>query len=194
MHYIDCFKRVRPHYRERVSGDAAVLCERDDLLFAAVIDVLGHGQDAHVLALEIERFLEDHWDGAPLELMDRLHEEIRGSRGAAAGLCLLDRLSGVLRYVGIGNTVLRKFGSAETRLVSRAGIVGGDKRTAREERVTLVPGDVVLLYSDGVKDRFLLADYPELLHHDARTIVRTVLRRFGKEQDDATCIALRYEK
>lgn len=194
MHRIDFFKRVRPHYRERVSGDTAVLRGQDHLLFAAVIDVLGHGDDAHALALEIERFLENSWGDALLDLMNLLHEQIRGSRGAAAGLSLLDRRSGVLRYVGIGNTVLRKFGSTEIRLVSRAGIIGGSMRTAREERMTLAAGDVVLLYTDGVKDRFRLCDYPELLHHDAETIARTVLRRFGKDNDDATCIALRCEK
>lgn len=194
MHRIDCFKRVRPHYRERVSGDSAVLCARDHLLFAAVIDVLGHGQDAHALALEIERFLENNWGDALLDLMNLLHEQIRGSRGAAAGLSLLDCRTGVLRYVGIGNTVLRRFGANEIRLVSRAGIIGGSKRTAREESMTLVPGDVVLLYTDGVKDRFQLCDYPELVHHDAQTIARTVLRLFGKKEDDATCVVLRYEK
>lgn len=194
MHRVDCFKCVRPHYHERVSGDAALLSQHDHLMFASVVDVLGHGEEAHELALEIEDFLENHWENPLVDVMNGLHERIKGSRGAAAGLSLLDRRSNILRYVGIGNTVIRKFGSSEVRLVSRAGIIGGNKRTPREESICLVPGDIVLLYTDGIKDRFQLHDYPQLLHHNAETISRTILRRFGKEHDDATCIALRYEK
>ena len=60
--------------------------------------------------------------------------------------------------------------------------------------MTLTPGDIVLLYTDGVKDRFQLQDYPQLLHHTAELIARTVIQRFGKDHDDASCIALRYER
>lgn len=194
MHRVDYFKCDRPHYRERVSGDTALLIQHDHLLFASIVDVLGHGQEAHELALVIEDFLGNHWDNALVDLMNGLHERIKGSRGAAAGLSLLDRRSDILRYVGIGNTVIRKFGSSEARLVSRAGIIGGNTRTPREESISLAPGDVVLLYTDGIQDRFRLHDYPQLLHHDAETISRTILRCFGKEHDDATCIAIRYEK
>ena len=194
MHRVDCYKRARPHYRERVSGDSAVLYRKGHLLFAAVIDVLGHGEEAHELAVEIEHFLQEHWSDALVEVMNNLHERIKGTRGAAAGLSVLNLQSDTLSYVGIGNTVVRKFGSSEVRLVSHAGIIGGNKRTPREERMTLVPGDVVLLYTDGIKDRLQLDDYPQLLHHNAETISRTILQRFGKDHDDATCIALRYEK
>ncbi len=194
MHRVDFSTSGRPHYRERVSGDTAVLVQQDHLLFAAIVDVLGHGEEAHELALEIERFLHSHWGNALVDLMNGLHERINGSRGAAVGLSLLDWRADVLSYVGIGNTVLRKFGANELRLVSRAGIIGGNTRTPREESVALVPGDVVLLYTDGIQDRFRLQDYPQLLYQDAETISRTILRRFGKEHDDATCIAIRYEK
>ena len=194
MHRVNYFKCDRPHFRERVSGDTTVLIQQEHLLFASVVDVLGHGKEAHELALEIQGFLANHWENALVDLMNGLHERIKGSRGAAVGLSLLDRRTGMLRYVGIGNTVLRKFGSSEIRLVSHAGIIGGNTRAPREESIRLAPGDVVLLYTDGIQDRFRLQDYPQLLHQDAETISRTILRRFGKEHDDATCIAIRYEK
>lgn len=194
MHRIDYAKVNRPHYYEYVSGDATVVGEKEHFLFAAIVDVLGHGREAHELAVEIEKFLVAYWDGSVVELMDRLQNHLAGTRGAGAGLCLVDRYSGVLRYAGIGNTVIRRFGSSEARLLSRAGIIGGSRRTPREEKMTLTPGDIVLLYTDGVKDRFQLQDYPQLLHHTAELIARTVIQRFGKDHDDASCIALRYER
>lgn len=194
MHRIEYAKVNRPHYYEHVSGDAAVVGEKDHLLFAAIVDVLGHGREAHELAVDIEKFLIAQWSGSVVDLMDRLHEHLNGSRGAVAGLCLVDRRSGLLRYTGTGNTVIRRFGSGEVRLLSRPGIVGGSRRTPKEEQMTLTPGDVVLLYTDGVKDRFQLSEYPQLLHHTAESIARTVVQRFGKDHDDTTCIALRCGK
>jgi serine phosphatase RsbU (regulator of sigma subunit) len=59
------------------------------------------------------------------------------------------------------------------------------------QQLTLQRGDVVLLHTDGVSERFELEDYPEILGHAPATIVRVVLRRFGKDRDDAGCLALR---
>lgn len=190
-HRLEHARVLRPHAREHVSGDAAVVREEGDLLLAAIADVLGHGPEAHAVAVEIEDFLTTHWDDSVLGLMDLLHARLQGSRGAAAGLCLVDSRTGLLRYTGTGNTVIRRFGADETRLLSRPGIVGGNRRSTREEQMTLAPGDVVLLYTDGVKDRFALDDYPQLLHEDADRVARTVVRRFGKAHDDAACIVLR---
>jgi phosphoserine phosphatase RsbX len=77
--------------------------------------------------------------------------------------------------------------------VSVDGIVGGTMRTAREQQMRLSPRDIVVMYSDGVRDHFELSDYPQLLLGNAETIARTVIRRFAKEHDDAACIALRYD-
>ena len=194
MHRLEYAQVNRPHYYEHVSGDAAVIRQKGHLVLAAIVDVLGHGPEAHEVAAETEKFLRGHWSDSVVGLMDQLHKHLAGSRGAGAGLCLVDRRSGLLRYTGIGNTVIRRFGSSELRLPSRAGILGNGRRSLKEEQMTLTPGDVVLLYTDGVKDRFQLQDYPQLLHHTAEFIARTVIQRFGKDHDDATCIALRYEK
>lgn len=185
---------VRAHYHERVSGDTAFIRERDGLVFAAVVDVLGHGEEAHQLAVAIDEFLAAGWSADVVDTMERLHAHLAGSRGAGAGLCVVECDTGLLRYAGIGNTVLRRFGTKELRLASRPGIIGGSTRSPRDERMSLNISDVVLMYTDGVKDRFTLGEYPELLHHSAELISRNVVQRFGKDYDDATCIALRYEK
>jgi serine phosphatase RsbU (regulator of sigma subunit) len=194
VHRLEYANVIRPHLYEYVSGDAAVVRERDHLLLAAIADVLGHGPEAHEVAVEIETFLTENWNESVVGLMDQLHQHLKGSRGAGAGICLVDRRSGLLRYTGIGNTVIRRFGSSEVRLLSRPGILGANRRTPTEEQLTMLPGDVVLLYTDGVRDRFELQDYPQLLHHSAESIARTVIERFGKDHDDAGCIALRCER
>jgi serine phosphatase RsbU (regulator of sigma subunit) len=108
------------------------------------------------------------------------------------GLCAIDSAAGCVEYVGIGNTGLRRFGESETRLVSNDGVVGQNMRTPLLQSLKLESGDVIVLYTDGVSDRFTGAEYPGVLHHAPKDVVRVILDRFGKNHDDSACIAIRY--
>ena len=189
---IDFSKFVQPQRGQHVSGDCAVVKGVADGVFLGIVDVLGHGPEAHEVAIPIEQFLAKHGSNQLDQLLNKLDGFLRGSRGAAAGLAFLEAATGNLQYAGVGNTVIRKFGNAEIRLVSRDGIVGQNMRTPRLEKMTMSRGDVVVMYSDGVHDHFALRDYPQLLSDTACTISAQVVRRFGKGHDDACCIAMRY--
>ena len=177
---------------EIVSGDTAVVAPAGTGLFVAIADVLGHGANAHAVALRIATFLRDRAGSDLMALMRQLDERLKGTPGAAVGLGNVEETTGRLCYVGIGNTCIRRFGSAETRLMSLEGIVGSHMRTPREEVLQLESGDVVLLTTDGVKEHFGVKDYPGLLGDSPAFVARIVVERFGKPHDDATCIALRY--
>jgi len=185
---------VRPCKGEQLSGDAAVVRRLESGCFAAIVDVLGHGPDAHRVAAVVERFLGKHGSGDVAGLMQQLHELLRGGRGAAAGMCAIDSSSGRLSYVATGNTVLRCFGANERRLVSQDGVIGQNMRTPRLQSLQLEPGDVVLLYTDGVRDRFTSEECPAVFHSDVDELAQTVVDRFGKDHDDAACVALRYRQ
>jgi serine/threonine protein phosphatase PrpC len=51
---------------------------------------------------------------------------------------------------------------------------------------------MVVLYTDGVSDRFTSDDYPGVLHHAPQEVASNIVQRFGKDYDDAACIAVRY--
>jgi len=184
--------RIRPCLGERVSGDAVVIRPLEGGLFAAIVDVLGHGPDAHQLALLIDAYLTRYASSDIPGLMTRLHQHVQGTRGAAAGLCAIDAAEGRVVYAGTGNTVLRRFGKIDTRLVSHDGVLGQNMRTPRVQTLQLEKGDLVVLYTDGVRDRFTAEDYPSVAHHAPKDVVRTLIERFGKDYDDAACIAVRY--
>ena len=51
---------IRPCLGERVSGDAVVVRPLEHGLLAAIVDVLGHGPEAHELTLVIDAYLSRH--------------------------------------------------------------------------------------------------------------------------------------
>jgi len=183
---------IRPCRGEWVSGDAVVIRPLEEGLFAAIVDVLGHGPEAHHLAQVIDAYLERYSSTDVSGLMTRLHQHLKGTRGAAVGLCAIDSAQGRLSYVGTGNTTLRRFGKTETRLVSLDGVLGQNMRTPRPQTLQLESGDVLVLYTDGVSDRFTSNDYPGVLRHAPKEVVSNIVQRFGKDHDDAACIAVRY--
>ena len=183
---------IRPCMGERVSGDLVVVRPLEDGLFCAIVDVLGHGPEAHELTHVIEDFLDRQATNDVSGLMTRLHQRLKGTRGAAVGLCAVDSATGTVDYAGIGNTTIRRFGASETRLVSRDGVLGQNMRTPLLQSLNLESGDLILLCTDGVSERFTTAEYPGLLRHAPKDVVRIVLDRFGKDYDDSACIAVRY--
>lgn len=185
---------IRPCRGERRSGDAALVAEVDGGYMCAIVDGLGHGLRAHDAALRATEFLRSTASADVTKVLERLDAELRTSVGAAVGLAHIELESGLLRYAGVGNTVVRRFGSDETRLVSRGGVVGAQMRSPKEESLTLQGGDVVLMYTDGVSDRVSGETYREILGHGIDVVAGQVVKQFGKDHDDVGCIALRYRK
>ena len=184
---------IRPCMGELVSGDAVVIRPLEHGLLLAIVDVLGHGVEAHALTHVIDAYLARYASADVAGVMTRLHQHLKGTRGAAVGLCAIDADSGVVNYAGIGNTVIRRFGSAETRLVSQDGVLGQNMRTPRPQSLQLESGDLIVLYTDGISYRFSLDDYPGALRHPPGEVAGNIVQRFGKDHDDAGCIVVRYK-
>ena len=192
-HRLDYYGLVRPKVGYRKAGDAVIIAAHGSKLLAGIVDVLGHGPEAHDVAMRAQCFLDGAEPDDPLGPLRGLHDALKGTRGAAVGLAVLDAVHGLVRYAGVGNTAIRRFGTVADRLISVDGIVGVAMRTPREQRMRLNPRDIIVMYTDGVRDHFELSDYPQLLLGDAEKIARSVIRRFGKGHDDAACVAVRFD-
>jgi serine phosphatase RsbU (regulator of sigma subunit) len=184
--------RIRPCWGERLSGDAVVIQPLERGMLVAIVDVLGHGPEAHELTHVIDSYLTRYPSFDVTGLMRRLHQHLNGTRGAAVGLCAIHTDRGRVDYASIGNTVMRTFGETENRFVSQEGVLGQNMRTPRLQSLQLEPGDLITLYTDGVSDRFSAIDYPAILWHTPEEVVGNVVQRFGKDHDDAACIAVKY--
>ncbi|MHC1604498.1 MAG: SpoIIE family protein phosphatase [Candidatus Methanofastidiosia archaeon] len=184
---------IKPLIRHCECGDTGIVKEFDNKIFIGIVDILGHGRDAYKLAIVCKDFIERNYEKDLIEIVKELHDHLLGSRGAVMGLCNVNLKSGNVEYVGVGDTTIRKFGSEYTRLVSVPGVVGYLLSSLTKRTMKLSAGDVLVLYTDGVKEHFEIEDYPRLLNDDAKTIAKNIIRKFGKKNDDASCIVLRYE-
>ena len=70
---IDVASFARPCLGQRVSGDTVVIEHRDEILFLAIVDALGHGPQANAVANRAEGFLSNAWSGDVLDTMRRLY-------------------------------------------------------------------------------------------------------------------------
>ena len=182
---------VRSYPGEEVCGDAAFVHENDDRLLAVVSDGLGHGPRAHAVSRRIEDWVRENGSKTVVDLIGGLHDELKGTVGAAIGLCALRPSEATMEFVGVGNIVACIFGSGRRELISQPGTLGLAIRTVRVQTEPLHPGDVVILHSDGISSLINLREYPDLLAGEASAASHEIVRRFGRKYDDVSCLVVK---
>lgn len=158
---------------------------------AAVIDGLGHGQEAfHAAQLAHDQILMK--PDIPLNaLMQHIHKSLQSTRGATIGIVHINTTTGILEFSGIGNIegfILSPKG--RSNFLSYGGIMGHNMRTPRVFSYEFCAGDSVCLLSDGITSRWKYEDIP---WQDApQQTADHILLHFSRPNDDATVLILRH--
>jgi serine/threonine protein phosphatase PrpC len=179
------------------SGDLCLIKRVGVGTLVAVVDGLGHGEEAataaHAAVGALERYARE-----PLsDLVRRCHEALLGLRGVVLGLAYLDPQAATLTWLGVGNIggILLRADSgskpARVTLVPSAGFIGGDPPHPTTRSVPLALGDTVLLFSDGIKEGF--AD-SVVLTNTPKEIADSAISRHTKGNDDALVLVARYAR
>jgi sigma-B regulation protein RsbU (phosphoserine phosphatase) len=145
-----------------VGGDFYdVLQMADGRLVIALGDVSGKGSPAALLmalTLAILRTLVDEGLG-PAELADRLNVQVArhapGSRFVTMVLAVFEPVTGALHYVNAGQTppiIRRVHGGIERLTVGGVALGMFELSTYTAGDTSLSPGDVLVLYSDGITE------------------------------------------
>lgn len=193
--FIEWSARGRPLPGERESGDRHMVAAFGDGALLAVIDGLGHGQEAAIAASIAVSELERDPTAPLAELIGRCHTALRRSRGAVLSLVRLDALPGTLSWTGVGNVagVLARAaptgGPAREALLARSGVVGYRLPPLRVSTLTIGPGDTMALATDGIAGGF---DLEPLLRVPPDRAAADILDRHGKDTDDALVLVARY--
>ena len=194
---IDWATARRPRPGEQECGDYPIAIGiADSAALFGVADGLGHGAAA-ARAAESAADVVQRDPLQPLEvLIKRCHHGLAKTRGAAITLARIDYHANALSWIGIGNVtgyvVAKSPKGVEVRSAARltGGIVGYRlPETLLAERVSIVPGDLLIIASDGIaEDHLDNIDFAV----SSTEIAETILAKNSRETDDALVLAARH--
>jgi len=179
------------------SGDLCLVKRVGKGTLIAVVDGLGHGQDAASAAHAAVGALDRYSHEPLIDLVRRCHEALVGLRGVVLGLAYLDPQAATMAWLGVGNVgglLLRSdVGNRPSRvtLVPNAGFIGAEQTRPTTRSVPLALGDTVILYSDGIQDGFAES---LALSNTPQEIADFVITRHMKGNDDALVLVARYAR
>jgi negative regulator of sigma-B (phosphoserine phosphatase) len=173
-----------PRDGERENGDTALVRRDGESMLIAVIDALGHGPPAAQAAGVGKAYLS----AAPLDrgvryVVEGLHDQLRGTRGAAAMLLLVQ--AGQLEGCGVGNVALRSYRARIPALLTPGVLGGAPLQRLRVFSAELSPGDRLVVHSDGIVARF---DDEASKRASALETCRAIMERHRRPHDDATVL------
>jgi phosphoserine phosphatase RsbX len=180
---------------EEESGDLHFVRAYDDCALVGAIDGLGHGPEAAVAAQRAAETLERHHAEPVVSLLERCHNDLRGTRGAVITLASFDGRRNVMSWVGVGNiegTLVRAEpgeGRERESVMLVGGVPGHQLPAVRSAELAVSAGDTLVLTTDGIRPGYL-----ELLAGgDApNVVVERIMDGFGKGTDDALVLMVRY--
>jgi hypothetical protein len=176
----------RPYKGLSICGDSFVIEEREGTMLVAVIDGLGHGYESSVAAERASEVIRDLADKSVEAILRRCHEELRITRGAAIGVLKVDA-EGAGEFCGIGNIEVQSLNGQAPSIFCLAGIVGHNLRSFKVMSVTMKPGDIYCLMSDGISTR---GNLKSCLPGPPETVARRIVEHWGREHDDATALVV----
>lgn len=185
---------VRPP-GESESGDMALVKPVANGVLVAAVDGAGHGHEAADAARIAVTTLKEHAGEGIVALLRRCHLKLRGTRGAVMSLVSFDGERNEMRWLGVGNVsgllVRRRDhpGSAREGILLKGGVVGYVLPLLQPQIIPILPGDTVVLATDGIHPEFVKdvdAETPP------RTLAARLCERYATGRDDGMMLVARY--
>jgi len=181
----------RPHPTETENGDAWSVRWSGSICRIFVIDGLGHGHGAAMVARLGLDAVSRTAMMEPAAVLRICHAALIGSRGAAGSVITIDTDSGLLSYAGVGNVEGRVWDGTGCRtFLTDRGILGYRVPSLlRTRQEVLDPKWLLCVHSDGIRQRSLPAARPTTKNVEPQTVVRDLLAASARDNDDATIVA-----
>jgi hypothetical protein len=179
------------------SGDRHLVQPYINGLLVAVVDGLGHGEQAAAAADLAVTTLIKHADESVIALVKRCHNALRYTRGVVMALASFNELDRVLTWMGIGNVeglILRAEGSPPPKhenLLLRGGVVGDQLPSLIASIIPLIQGDTLIFTTDGIRGGFAKDLSPS---DPPQVMADRILAKYSKYSDDALVFVVRFLK
>lgn len=174
---------------ETECGDAWRIVLAPKRVSILLVDGLGHGQGAAEAAAIATSAFTGLASGPPTTALVRLDTAMRGTRGAALSVAVIDEADRRTRFSGVGNVDGRVLSGVRTEhLVPQSGIVGHTMPTPRCTTGSWPRRARLVMHSDGISAKWQLNAYPGLISAHPALIAGVIYRDFRRDRDDATVL------
>lgn len=179
---------------ESVSGDMHLVQTFPDGALVAVVDGLGHGEEAAAAAKAAIDALAARPGRSPHLLFKSCHEALRLTRGAAVTLASFNQVDGTLTWLGVGNVEAVLLRADPTNsppreyVLQHGGVVGLQMPPLRSFSVSYEPGDTLILATDGIRPGFA-EGLP--LDESPQSLADRIFARDRKGHDDSLVLVAR---
>jgi len=181
----------RQHPLMPVNGDSFVVKQWEQSALVAVIDGLGHGQEAHQAAEIARQYVEGHFTSSLASIFLGVSRACVASRGVVMGVARFDRPLSKLTFASLGNVEGRVFNSSQpVTLQVKRGILGHTHKLPIVNEQRWDPESVFVLYSDGLSSRWQWSDF-NFDNESSSRIAQELLLKHGRKEDDATVIVVK---
>lgn len=176
------------------SGDLHMVCCNEETVLIAVIDGIGHGEEAADAAKAAGAILREGVSEPVISLVSQCHERLKTTRGVVMSLASVDTRHHMMTWLGVGNvqgTLLRahaKTNSSQEMLLLRGGVIGAQLPALQASVLPICSGDTVVFATDGIRSEF--SEKLSALEAPQRAADR-ILQRYRSGADDALVLVAR---
>ena len=180
----------RPYPGMGVNGDDYYVKKFKDRCIFSVIDGLGHGLEAHLVSKLVSKIINENTHKSIDDILITINTEISDTRGAVAAILLIDTIKKEFQYSAVGNIEFRYILHGKTeRFISTNGILGASSiNKVRVHRKSYEKNAIITMCSDGIQNKWDSASYSGKDLSNPSVFARSVLKDFGKMNDDATVL------
>ncbi len=174
------------------SGDQYLIEPFPNGVLIAVVDGLGHGEKASIVAKKAVAEMKSYSHEPVISLLRRCHVRLKGTRGVVMSLVSFNFHDGIVDWLGVGNVegvLFRADKSSNERLMLRGGIVGYRLPSLHEATVPLKKGDTLILATDGLRSGFSEA---LTRTNSPQENADLIFSKYSRGTDDALVLVVRY--
>ena len=178
-----------PKLHEEVCGDGYKIVNTHSHLKILFGDGLGHGVHAKEAMDAAENFFFECEEYDPVDIIRRMHERVRRTRGLVASVAVIDKASMRWNICGVGNILTRLYSGIEYRnYMSYNGTVG--LNIPKSMNATSIPverNQHLVMCSDGITSRWTLT-YPATFKYDCTVLAGAIFKDFDRGTDDSSVL------